>query len=423
MQWDSKKGALCGDLKGSFTVGSPMIFSPDGQLLVSVPDKYQPWIWNFGLGSHCIPLAATKLSHGSDYPLVCLSQDGEMIAIGNGHSTEVVSTATGALLQTLDFPDKVGRTCAMSFLPDSQLVALTLPYAFDKSEVFTNLNTGLELWSIPLDLGRYEWRSVSISPDGDIALSPRVQEIRVYESATGREIHRLKQVSGIGVILSQALSSNNKLMASITDEGSVMLHDFETGKLLQNLGAVGSCEGNHGCPEFQIADHSSEQLDLDLDPEEDHDMCPESSLKYKENWFDSDTGLSLETITGQWSELWDIFFAPDGRLVVIGSDTTIKVLGSATGKLRLNTQIDIGFAFGWNGVQQPVCNGFSDTGALTFSPDNGIIATMMKSTERKSTSELPMHSGVKLYDSATGDFLHRVLLDLKCHIPEARSVK
>ncbi|KAF3174950.1 hypothetical protein TWF751_004696 [Orbilia oligospora] len=170
MQWDSKKGALCGDLKGSFTVGSPMIFSPDGQLLVSVPDKYQPWIWNFGLGSHCIPLAATKLSHGSDYPLVCLSQDGEMIAIGNGHSTEVVSTATGALLQTLDFPDKVGRTCAMSFLPDSQLVALTLPYAFDKSEVFTNLNTGLELWSIPLDLGRYEWRSVSISPDGKLLI-------------------------------------------------------------------------------------------------------------------------------------------------------------------------------------------------------------------------------------------------------------
>ncbi|KAF3282315.1 hypothetical protein TWF970_001725 [Orbilia oligospora] len=339
MQWDSKTGARCGVLKGSFTLGSPMIFSPDGQLLVSVPDKYQAWIWNFGLGSHCIPLATAELSHGSDYPLVCLSQDGEMIAIGRRYGyMEVVSTATGALLQTLKPPNKVGRTCAMSFLPDSQLVALALPDVSD-----------------------------------------------------------------------------------------------------QSLGS------------------SSEWLEL----EPDHDICLESSLYYKKNRFvrisrdgkrvaattgdivkvwDSDTGLSLETITGQWGEIWDILFAPDGSLVVIGPDTTIKVLESATGKSRLNMQIDTGFAFSWkwdkaeakaaispsntllaiaephslyiynlvSGVQQLVCNGFSDIGALTFSPDSGIIATTMKSTKRKSTSELLMHNGVKLYDSATGDFLHSV---------------
>ncbi|EGX48223.1 hypothetical protein AOL_s00080g348 [Orbilia oligospora ATCC 24927] len=477
MQWDSKTGARCGVLKGSFTLGSPMIFSPDGQLLVSVPDKYQAWIWNFGLGSHCMPLATAELSHGSDYPLVCLSQDGEMIAIGRRYGyMEVVSTATGALLQTLKPPNKVGRTCAMSFLPDSQLVALALPDVSGRLAVFTNLNTGLEIWSIPLDLGKYQWHSVSISPDGKLLivtftlksyingkfmLSRRVQEIRVYESATGREIHRLKQVSGIGVILCQALSLDNKLLASITDEGSVMLHDFGTGELRQNLGSAESGEEYCGFLEFQIADQSLGSSSEWLELEPDHDICLESSLYYKKNRFvrisrdgkrvaattgdivkvwDSDTGLSLETITGQWGEIWDILFAPDGSLVVIGPDTTIKVLESATGKSRLNMQIDTGFAFGWkwdkaeakaaispsntllaiaephslyiynlvSGVQQLVCNGFSDIGALTFSPDSGIIATTMKSTKRKSTSELLMHNGVKLYDSATGDFLHNV---------------
>ncbi|KAF3197085.1 hypothetical protein TWF679_003598 [Orbilia oligospora] len=475
MQWDSKTGARCGVLKGSFTMGSPMIFSLDGQLLVSVPDRYQPWIWNFGHGSHCMPLAAAERVHGDGYPLVCLSQDGEMIAIGNKFSMGVFSTATGVLLQTLKLPIGEGRTCAMSFLPDSQLVALALPEAFDKSAIFTNLNTSLKIWSIPLGLRRYRWRSASISPDGkllvvtftftsyakwSLMLSRRVQEIRVYGSAAGREIRRLKQVSGIGVILSQALSSDNKLMASITDEGSVMLHDFETGKLLRNLGAVGSYEGNRGCPEFQIADHSIDSSFEQPDPEKDHDMCLESSLKYKESWFvrisrdgkrvaattgnivkvwDSDTGLFLETITGQWNDIWDILLAPDGGLVVIGPDTTIKVLESATGKLLFSTQIDTGFAFGsrWDraeakaaispsntllaiaephslytynlvsGVQQSVCNGFSDIGALTFSPDSGIIATT-ESTERKSTSGLLIHNGVKLYNSATGDFLHSV---------------
>ncbi|KAF3215944.1 hypothetical protein TWF106_008629 [Orbilia oligospora] len=330
-----------------------------------------------------MPLVGTKLSGGYGCPLACLSQDGEMIAIRISHRyAEVVSTATGALLQTLELPNKVGRTCAMSFLPDGQLVALALPDRSNKPAIFTNLNTGLEIWSIPLDLRRYRWRSASISPDGkllvvtftftsyakgSLMLSRRVQEIRVYESAAEREIRRLKQVSGIGVILGQALSSDNKLMASITDEGSVMLHDFETGKLLRNLGAVGSYEGNRGCPEFQIADHSIDSSFEQPDPEKDHDMCLESSMDSKENWavrisrdgkrvaattgdvvkvWDSDTGLFLETITGQWNDIWDILFAPDGGLVVIGPDTTIKVLESATGKLLFSTQIDTGFAFG-----------------------------------------------------------------------------
>ncbi|KAF3084044.1 hypothetical protein TWF102_000481 [Orbilia oligospora] len=360
MQWDSKTGAQCGVLKGSFTVGSHMIFSPDGQLFVSVPDRYQPWIWNFGLGSHCMPLAATKLHRGSGYPLVCLSQDGEMIAIGNGH----------------------------------------------------------KIWSIPLDLGRYRWRSVSISPDGkllivtftftsylhrDTALSRRVQEIRVYESATGREIHRFKQVSGIGVILSQALSSDNKLLASITDEGSVMLHDFETGKLLRNLGSAELDEEYCGFLEFQIVDHSIDSSSEQPDPKKDHDMCPKSSLKYKENCL----GLRYGAISGN-----DIGFAFNGKR----ERAEAKAAISPSNTLLAIAEPHLLYIYNLvSGVQQSVCNGFSDIGALTFSPDNGIIATTMKSTEKKSTSELLMHNGVKLYDSATGDFLHSVARLEKSH--------
>ncbi|KAF3153346.1 hypothetical protein TWF569_002294 [Orbilia oligospora] len=328
MQWDSKTGAQCGVLKGSFTVGSHMIFSPDGQLFVSVPDRYQPWIWNFGLGSHCMPLAATKLHRGSGYPLVCLSQDGEMIAIGNGHR-------------------------------------------------------------------RYRWLSVSISPDGkllivtftftsylhrDTALSRRVQEIRVYESATGREIHRFKQVSGIGVILSQALSSDNKLLASITDEGSVMLHDFETGKLLRNLGSAELDEEYCGFLEFQIVDHSIGSSSEQPDPKKDHDICPKSSLKYKENCL----GLRYGAISGN-----DIGFAFNGKR----ERAEAKAAISPSNTLLAIAEPHLLYIYNLvSGVQQSVCNGKLAISAT----DNGLV---------------------ELWDVSTGVLLQSFWLNVKASAP------
>ncbi|KAF3126811.1 hypothetical protein TWF703_010297 [Orbilia oligospora] len=221
MQWDSKTGAQCGVLKGSFTVGSHMIFSPDGQLFVSVPDRYQPWIWNFGLGSHCMPLAATKLHRGSGYPSVCLSQDGEMIAIGNGHSSAELDEEYCGFLEFQIVDHSIGSS---SEQPDPKKDHDICP----KSSLKYKENClGLRYGAISgNDIG-FAFNGKRERAEAKAAISPSNTLLAIAEPHL---LYIYNLVSGV-----QQSVCNGKLAISATDNGLVELWDVSTGVLLQSF--------------------------------------------------------------------------------------------------------------------------------------------------------------------------------------------
>ncbi|KAK6502024.1 hypothetical protein TWF481_009842 [Arthrobotrys musiformis] len=383
-QWDSETGEPKGvPLRSIFMASEDISFSPDGQLLLSVPNEGEAWFWNFT--SRVQPTQALLTTRFEIYEeaLMDLSSDGETAVVvrwygifGTCREIEISSTATGKRLHTVT--SKWGGVQAIAVLPDGKFAAVTME---DKGDdwsgqyeynyvVFGDLGAEIEPKATSIDVKTWV-RSppITISPDGKLLVfalagrcsdgSPKVG-ICVYDSTTGKEIHRLRQtvVAGDwGAVAGQALSPDNKVMASISRSGSVMLHDLETGQLRYNLGSMNEQRDDFPL-EFEC-DHSSDSWqegDLWLDDQSVLRIRSVAKVRFSRDGtrvaavaggvdivkvWDSGTGQLIETIKGPWDRILGFDFLPSGNLVVLGSENAIRVLESATGKLLYKFSIQI----------------------------------------------------------------------------------
>ncbi|KAK6348667.1 hypothetical protein TWF718_006455 [Orbilia javanica] len=463
MQWGSASGALRGAFKGCFSKNSSITFSSGGEFFVSAEDDYQFWFWNPTLGLPRVPLPDIRIV---DIKLMAYYQIREMVALSDYRDISIVSTATGELIDHFPGHEKWYHIYAMGFLSNGHLVALTDCYGGDPrgSPVLWDLNTERQLQVIPIRNG--EWLSVAISPDGELLAfvsfaSPdqiSQQVIRIFESATGAEVRRFKQIDpGAGIIVAQALSLDSKLIASITEDIdlSVRIHDLETGELLHTLGTI--------TEESDLEDNTSSLLEFEANPElwdisetwkEDllfaskafflmfsHDgkrvAAKLRSWKTIKVW-DSSTGLLAETVEGQWNKDAAFDFAPDGSLVIVGRDSvTFRVFrsdpegpgqdlqpqwacikvenndwsGPKVVAISPNNNFIATANPGHNNLfvwdvwtQAPQWRSELDVSALVFSPDSkSLAATVVLGN----VNDGFLHS-VQLYDSATGEPLRTI---------------
>ncbi|KAK6342185.1 hypothetical protein TWF730_001664 [Orbilia blumenaviensis] len=397
MRWDSETG-LPQQSRGHFAASSFAAFSLDRRLLVSTPapNEVAVWICDSSGDLTLVPLPGSGIG---DRALITLSQNGEMAAIASmtGHSCganiKVYFIATGAVSHTLKLTRN--RICALTFLPDGQLVGLIE----EGGGLMTlqNLSAGSKLQVAPIEAEKYRRvvsprniALVAISPDGQFSVFVKGCVISVYISSTGIEVRKLKERSGIrpGTITYLAISQDNKRMALVA-YGDVMIYNFETGEFIRNLGTLD--------PNLR------QQSGVDLQFEVFQSMGPEDGSFYpilmgKSVWghevgyylpdgrstvvrfsrngervaagrgsivkvWESDTGQLLKTLKDQWRNLWELDFTLEGNLMVFGSDDTIKVFKVATeGSLGpfLN--------WAWDGRME------SKIYAAAVSPNNALVA-------------------------------------------------
>ncbi len=211
---------------------------------------------------------------------------------------------------------------------------------------------------------------VAFSPDGQrLASGSRDQTVKIWDSATGKELFALK--GHAGAVLSVAFSPDGKRLASASDDQTVKIWDSATGKELLALkghaGAVGSVAFS---PNGQrLASGSTDQ-----------------TVKI----WDSVTGKELFALKGHAGTVSSVAFSPDGQRLASGStDQTAKIWESVTGKELFALKGHAGFAW-----------------SVAFSPDGQRLA---------SASDDQM---VKIWETATG----KELFALKGHPGWVRSV-
>jgi len=166
-------------------------------------------------------------------------------------------------------------------------------------------------------------RSVAFSPDGTrIAAGGCFQDVRIWDTATGKQLHRLNGRAGWA--LAVAFAPDGKTLASTNwKDGTLSLWDLNTAKERLTLSKhVKSPEVHHVAyaPNGKLVGSVGYDGTVRL--------------------WDPATGKELQTLAGQTVAFYVVAFSPDSKRVASGaSDGRVRLWEAATGKaLHVSSQ-------------------------------------------------------------------------------------
>jgi WD40 repeat protein/serine/threonine protein kinase len=224
--------------------------------------------------------------------------------------------------------------------------------------------------------------TVAISPDGKTVASASMAlglgEIRIWERATGKQLHRL--LGHLGPIGRVTFSPDGKLLASTGTDRTLRVWDASTGESVRRLPEPGggNCVAYSPDGKFLVSGGG------------DNNLRVRDGADFQE----------LRTLHGHTGTIHAAAFGPDGRVVTGSFDGTARVWDAATGReihtLRGHAGPILGVAFRRDGTQVASCGldgttrvwdartGRRDltirdqnmlTVGVAFSPDGGRLAT------------------------------------------------
>ena len=221
-----------GSIASSFGVYF-LAFASDNRL-VTVSDSVRVWDLATGLEVLTLEKSALDVSGftGTDSGIV-LSMDGKQIALITEDprpAIRILDLATGREARSFNLPDKQIESIQLSFSADGQLLAAG---TIDKQLKTWNLTSKSER-----DLGptAKDFPQLKLSRDGRLLALSENYTVRLWESATGRELPALK-VPNSGAFGSYAdaipsFSEDGKRIATGGFDTQTILWDAETGKEL-----------------------------------------------------------------------------------------------------------------------------------------------------------------------------------------------
>jgi RNA polymerase sigma factor (sigma-70 family) len=298
-----------------------LIFSADGKTLFSSNDANSVYLWDLATGQ---ALRTLKISDQRWTQAAALSPDGKVLATGGYDGIRLLDPVTGQELRRL----KAGHVASLAFTPDGQAL-------------------------------------ISGGEDNEWA-------IRIWDSATGNERHRMLWQKGAVSFLACTRDGRTLISASNT-VAEIHVADLATGRQLRTIHnptrdyagaialapndktvAVGGDVRRHGAG--NVGGHTSLICLLDVA-----------------------TGQELQKFEGHQSSIQAIAFAPDGKTLASASyDATLRLWDVATGKELRRIE----------GIPR-------DMILLVFSPDGKTLAA---------------HAGdgtIRLWEIATGKALHQ----------------
>lgn len=326
-------GTLQADLTGHNDVVNAISFSPNSQKIVSAANDQTIKIWNVN-GT----LLQTVTGHSAAVNSVVFSPDGQKIASASNDKTIKIWNTSGTLLQTI-----TGHSAAVTsivFSPDGQKLASA---SNDKTIKIWNTN-GTLLQTITGHSA--EVTSVTFNPDGQkLASASNDKTVKLW-SVNG---NLLQTITGHSAeVTDVSFSPDGKTIASASADKTVKLWR-NNGTLVTTLeGHSDIVWGVDFSPDGQtiasaswdatvrlwhyksplltiLSGHSAGITSVSISPH-GQTIASASDDKTIKLWDINDT--LLKTLTGHHGRVYHVTFSPDGQTIASASDDkTIKLWG------------------------------------------------------------------------------------------------
>jgi WD40 repeat protein len=191
--WDAQTGKELKRVPVALPRQSPYVhylyFSPDGRMLAMGIDRTRVTLVDWKVGKQqqlMLPTQRPIDTHTDSTCHACFSLDGKLLATGGSWQDplHVWDIASGKILHSFD-----AHASVSAFSPDGKyLAAASLANAGGGLRLY-ELASGKEVQHVPLPgNGTYRW--IAFSPDGTIVV-PLAAEAILLDRATGRELRRL----------------------------------------------------------------------------------------------------------------------------------------------------------------------------------------------------------------------------------------
>ncbi|MGJ5074782.1 caspase family protein [Bradyrhizobium oligotrophicum] len=324
--WDLATGREIRRFDGHTNAVIAVAFSSNGGLAMSASADNTLKLWDVATGREIKSFS----SHVTSLNSATFSRDGRLAlwggcdALVHGRcvrsSLELIDVASGKVLRRF-FGHINWSTNSVAFSRDGKLALWGGCDALDRDGLCTRGSLKL------LDVGKGrvlktfarqadEFHSVSLSPDGTLALSDSMalasdKTLRVWDVATG---HEAKSFSGHGFTSALAFSSDGHLALSGNSDGMLQLWDLSLGRELRSL-----------------AGYSDQVHSVAFSP--DRKLALSGSNGNTLKLWDVVSGRELRRFTGHTGSIESVAFSPDGKFALSGStDRTLKLWDVATGR-------------------------------------------------------------------------------------------
>jgi RNA polymerase sigma factor (sigma-70 family) len=295
--WDIATGKEVRQFRGHEGLVRCVAFAPDGQRIATGGVDNTARIWDAATGKELHQLTA----HASRVAGIAFSPDGKMLATGSWDSTLRLWDANTA--KEIRVIRNVGGVQAVAFAPDGQSLALANG---QKGQV--------ALWDLTGERDRPRWlgwqlraNGVAFSSDGKkLASSGFDNTVRVWQSATGKELGSAGAVGHAGWVTGVTFLPDQKGLVSVASDGQIIVWDATRGHEVRRLKG-----------------HSNGVWCLALSP--DGQTLATGGHDQTVRLWELASGSPLRTISVGGS-VRGLAFSPDGRRlgVVIGEDTVLN---------------------------------------------------------------------------------------------------
>ncbi len=375
-----------------------LAFSPDGETIAAGCGDYTLCLWGVANGEKLHEMKGVRSIthrgfHDGGIQCVVFSRDGKSLVFTRDNQLASLDVSTGKEISPLPAPR--GATHRVFFSPDGKRL-LTTNEEPVKQIVEWDSESGQLIRQVP-GKGTAGWQ-VSFSPDRKIMASAwRAAAVDLWDTTTGKEVRRIPlPLKNTQVASNVVFSPNGKLLAVEEAEGNaVWLYDAATGEQICTVEEIGSAKR----PSVPLAFSSDSRLLAATDgvaihlaeipsgrqllriamPKDRHTVgavaiAPDSrtlavpSIGFPAEQtitlWESASGKERLALTGPQSQVADVAFSPDGRLLAAGAwDNIVYVWDTATGKQVARLEGHQGWVM-----------------SLTFSPDGRRLASGSQDT-------------------------------------------
>ena len=286
-----------------------LLLTPDGKALVS--NDY------YGSRTVCVwEMATGKLLHqfpgNYDQQNIALSPDGKLVAIGQKKTIFLWDLASGKEFRRLAQADMH----SFAFSPDGKTLAAA---GYDAEIHLWDFVSGKEITKIrwPLQNEPSGLAVLAFTPDGRTLIAGGMfgSKIRLWDVASGKQRHEFDAKGGD--IFSFALSPDGAILATGNRQGGIPLWDVKIGKMMQKLQAKGrkECTGVAFAPDGKTL--------AAIEREDNEDIV---------SFWDIASGKELPRPKNDIHAFWNVVFASDGKTLITGWCSAIRLWDLATGK-------------------------------------------------------------------------------------------
>ncbi len=280
-------------LKGHKSRVSSILFSPDGQTIVSGSYDGTINLWDAAGGN----LKQTLKANAGGVSVLAISPDGQKVAsCGPDRELMIFEAANGKLLYVKDFD---GGVLALGFSPDGQTLAVATSGIYLLDSANGNLKH-----SIPTE--NFYALALAFSPDGKTLAGSFRDEVKLWDSANGN----LKQTLAKSADSAHPLvfSSDGQTLVGASLHGRIFVWEIAAGNLKHTLKANTDKVPIAFSPDGKTLASGGDELSKDKE-----------RFEGEIEFWDIATGNLIRKFAKQRATVTSLSFSPDGRTLAAGN--------------------------------------------------------------------------------------------------------